>query len=87
MQPSLLMDRVVIESVALRGQADIKHVLHALGGSSRDGGQTCSVMSASVTFRENTLTRDFLRAVSSRSGSIEPEAAGAFSSSERWCAR
>ena len=79
MQPSPLMDRVVMDPPFAR-QADIKHVLHALRFL-RDGGRLVSVMSASVTFRENTLTRDFRALVSSRSGSIEELPEGAFKSS------
>ena len=76
MQPSPLMDRVVMNPPFAR-QADIKHVLHALRFL-RDGGRLVSVMSASVTFRENRLTQDFRALVSSRSGSIEELPEGAF---------
>lgn len=79
MQPSPLMDRVVMNPPFAR-QADIKHVLHALRFL-RDGGRLVSVMSASVTFRENRLTQDFRALVSSRSGSIEELPEGAFKSS------
>ena len=79
MQPSPLMDRVVMNPPFAR-QADIKHVLHAMRFL-RDGGRLVSVMSASVTFRENRLTQDFRALVSSRSGSIEELPEGAFKSS------
>ncbi len=79
MLPSPLMDRVVMNPPFAR-QADIKHVLHALQFLC-DGGRLVSVMSASVTFRDNTLTQDFRALVSSRSGSIEELPEGAFKSS------
>ena len=85
MQPSPLMDRVVMNPLfasTSRHQARL-HALRFL----RDGGRLVSVMSASVTFRENRLTQDFRALVSSRSGSIEELPKVLSSHLERWCAR
>lgn len=69
-------DRVVMNPPFER-QADIKHVQHALKFL-KPGGRLVSVMSASVTFRENNLTREFRELVSSRKGSIEALPEGSF---------
>lgn len=74
-EPSKHFDRVVMNPPFAR-QADIHHVTHAIGFL-RPGGRLVSVMSASVMFRENALTKDFRDYVEFRGGTIErlPDAA------------
>jgi predicted RNA methylase len=72
-------DRVVMNPPFLR-QADIKHVLHALNFL-KPTGRLVSVMTASVTFRDNKLTSDFRDLVAERGGSIEPCPEGSFKAS------
>lgn len=67
--PEAVYDRVVMNPPFM-GQADIKHVLHALRFL-KPGGLLVSVMSASVGFRENKLTQDFRALVHARGGDIE----------------
>ncbi len=74
-----LYDRVIMNPPFGR-QADIKHVLHALGFV-KAGGLLVAVMSAGVSFRENRLTTDFRQLVEDRGGSIEPLPDGAFKAS------
>lgn len=59
------------------GQADIRHVLHALRFL-RPGGRLVAIMAAGVKFRDNALTREFRAEVKARRGSIEDLPAGAF---------
>lgn len=61
-------------------QADIHHVNHALKFL-KPGGRLVSVMSASVTFRDNKLTTDFRDLVRARGGSIEALPEGSFKES------
>lgn len=73
--PEASYDRVVMNPPFSK-QQDIKHVNHALKFLKPDG-LLVSVMSASVIFRENALTKEFRDLVHSRNGLIEklPEAA------------
>ncbi len=63
-----------------KNQADIKHINHALKFL-KPGGKLVSVMSASVGFRENTLTNKFRSLIEERGGSIESLPDGAFKES------
>lgn len=69
-------DRVVMNP-PFSGQADIKHVNHALGFLKPDG-ILVAVMSAGVSFRDNRLTREFRDLVESRGGWFEDLPEGAF---------
>ena len=73
--PDVRYDRVVMNPPFAK-QADIHHVSHALKFLKPDG-LLVSVMSASVTFRDNKLTQDFRNLVRERGGEIEalPDAA------------
>lgn len=77
--PELLYDRVVMNPPFLR-QADIRHVQHALKFL-KPGGLLVSVMAASVTFRDNTLTSDFRALITERGGDIEACPEGSFKAS------
>lgn len=72
-------DRVVMNPPFAR-QDDIRHVLHA-DSFVKPGGRLVAIMSASVLFRDNNLTRDFRSLVDSRGGSIERLPDGSFASS------
>ena len=72
-------DRVVMNPPFAK-QTDIYHVLHALKFLTPDG-LLVSVMSASVTFRDNKLTQDFRDLVRARGGDIEALPDGAFKDS------
>jgi len=72
-------DRVVMNPPFSK-QQDIKHVLHALKFL-KPGGRLVSVMSASVTFRQNKLTAEFRQLVEDRGGMIEPNPDDAFKES------
>ena len=72
-------DRIIMNPPFER-QADIKHVQHALKFL-KPGGRLVSVMSAGVTFRENSLTREFRDLVNSRGGKIEALPEGSFKAS------
>ncbi|HUW45751.1 MAG TPA: RsmD family RNA methyltransferase [Dehalococcoidia bacterium] len=72
-------DRVVMNPPFAK-QADIKHVLHALKFL-KPNGLLVAVMSAGVTFRENSLTKEFRDLVDERGGSIEKLPDGAFKES------
>jgi predicted RNA methylase len=78
-EPSPLYDRVVMNPPFAK-QADIHHVKHALKFLKPDG-LLVSVMSASVTFRDNKLTQDFRDLVRARDGDIEALPDGAFKES------
>lgn len=78
-EPEPIYDRVVMNPPFAK-QQDIKHVLHALKFL-RPGGRLVSVMSASVSFRDNKLTKDFRDLISERGGDIEALPEGAFKSS------
>ena len=64
-----IYDRVVMNPPFSK-QADIKHVLHALNFL-KPNGLLVSVMSSSVTFRDNKLTYNFRELVEKRGGTIE----------------
>ena len=72
-------DRVVMNPPFAK-QADIWHVQHALKFL-KPGGRLVSIMSASVTFRDNKLTEEFRALVDERGGSIEKNEEGAFKES------
>lgn len=78
-EPSPLYDRVVMNPPFAK-QADIHHVNHALKFLKPDG-LLVSVMSASVTFRDNKLTQDFRDLIRARDGDIEALPEGAFKDS------
>lgn len=78
-KPFDVFDRVVMNPPFGR-QADIKHITHALKFL-KPGGMLVSVMSSSVTFRNNKLTTDFRQLIEERSGHIEELPEGAFKSS------
>jgi len=78
-EPSQKFDRVVMNPPFAK-QADIHHVNHALKFL-RAGGRLVSIMSASVTFRDNKLTTAFRDLIAQRSGSIQPNDQGAFKES------
>ena len=75
-EPNRIYDRVVMNPPFMK-QADIKHVCHALRFLKQDG-ILVSVMSASVTFRDNKLTKDFRNIINERGGYIEALPEGAF---------
>lgn len=77
--PESVYDRVVMNPPFSK-QADIKHVMHALKFL-KPGGLLVSVMSASVTFRDNKLAQDFRDLIRARGGDIEALDDGAFKSS------
>ncbi len=79
-QPPMPDFERVVMNPPFAKQADIHHVLHALKFLKPDG-LLVSVMSASVTFRDNKLTTDFRDLVRARGGDIEAVADGAFKSS------
>jgi predicted RNA methylase len=79
MAPNPRFDRVVMNPPFAK-QADIHHVLHALKFLKPEG-LLVSVMSASITFRDNTLTQDFRNLIRSRGGEIEALPDGAFKES------
>lgn len=78
-EPVELYDRIVMNPPFAR-QSDIKHVVHALKFL-KSGGKLVSVMSASVTFRENNLTKEFRNLIVERGGRIELLPDGAFKES------
>jgi len=76
---SIRFDRVVMNPPFAK-QSDIHHVQHALKFL-RGGGRLVSIMSASITFRDNNLTTAFRELVDERGGSIEQNDQGAFKES------
>lgn len=78
-EPNSIYDRVVMNPPFGR-QADIKHVSHAMKFL-KPGGLLVSVMSSSVTFRNNKLTSDFRQLIEERGGHIEELPEGSFKSS------
>lgn len=74
--PAPIYDRVLMNPPFSK-QADIKHVTHALRFLKPDG-LLVSVMSASVTFRDNKLTTDFRALIRKRGGDIEALPEGSF---------
>jgi predicted RNA methylase len=79
MEPRATYDRVVMNPPFAK-QADIHHVNHALKFLKPDG-LLVSVMSSSVTFRDNKLTQDFRDLIRARGGDIEALPDGAFKDS------
>ena len=79
LEPQPSYDRIVMNPPFLK-QADIRHVQHALRFLKPEGLLT-SVMSASVTYRDNRLTQDFRNLLRSRGGDIEALPEGAFKTS------
>ena len=77
--PEQFFDRVVMNP-PFKFQSDIKHVTHALKFL-KPGGKLVSVMSASVMFRENKLTKEFRELVESRGGFFEVLPDGSFKES------
>lgn len=77
--PEASYDRVVMNPPFAK-QADIKHVMHALKFL-KPCGLLVSVMSASVTFRDNRLTQEFRDLIRERGGDIEALPEGSFKSS------
>jgi predicted RNA methylase len=73
-EPNPIYDRVIMNPPFSK-QQDIHHVLHAFKFL-KPGGKLVSVMSNSVTFRDNKLTKDFREFVDMHGGYIEecPEA-------------
>jgi predicted RNA methylase len=67
--PAARYDRVVMNPPFAR-QADIRHVHHALRFLKPDG-RLVSILSAGITFRKNTLSREFRHLVEQRGGRIE----------------
>lgn len=78
-QPNAVFDRIVMNPPFAR-QADIKHVTHAFKFL-KDGGRLVSVMSASVTFRNDRLTNEFRALVERCDGDITPLPEGSFKES------
>lgn len=74
-----IYDRVVMNPPFMK-QADIKHVSHAVKFL-KPSGRLVAVMSASVTFRDNKLTRDFRAMVDAKGGYITALPEGSFKSS------
>jgi predicted RNA methylase len=78
-EPLPIYDRVVMNPPFM-GQADIKHINHALQFL-KPGGVLVAVMSAGVMFRENKLTKDFRAMVEARDGHFIALPEGSFKSS------
>jgi len=78
-EPTQIFDRVVMNP-PFQKQQDIKHVTHALKFL-KDGGKLISVMSSSITFRENKLTKEFRDLIDERGGWIERLPEGSFKES------
>jgi hypothetical protein len=74
--PEPIYDRVVMNP-PFEKQADIRHVMHA-HRFLKPTGRLVSIMSASVTFRDNKLTEDFRAFLAERDGEIEENEPGAF---------
>lgn len=78
-EPTGDYDRIVMNPPFSR-QQDIKHVMHAFKFL-KPGGRLVSVMSASVTFRDDRLTNEFRALVEAHDGEISPLPDGAFKES------
>jgi predicted RNA methylase len=74
-----LYDRVLMNP-PFRGQADVRHVTHALGFV-KPGGMVVAVMSAGVEFRQDKTAETFREMVADRGGWIERLPDGAFEGS------
>ena len=77
--PEPVYDRVLMNP-PFAGQADIRHVTHALGFL-KPGGLLVAVMSAGVTFREDKLAAGLRELVTERGGRIDPLPPDAFKQS------
>lgn len=77
--PSSKYSRIVMNPPFAK-QADIKHVTHALKFLKPDG-VLVSVMSASITFRTDKRTQDFISLLGEHQGEIEDLPDGAFKES------
>lgn len=78
-EPAPIFDRVVMNPPFSR-QQDIKHVMHAFKFL-KPGGRLVSVMSASITFRDDRLTNEFRALVEASDGEIAALPEGAFKES------
>lgn len=79
LEPGALVDRLVLNPPFSK-QQDIHHVMRAWDWLS-PGGRLVAIMSASVTFRSNRLTKEFRAFLSQHGAEIEEVEAGAFASS------
>lgn len=70
----------VIMNPPFAGQDDIRHVMHAMKFV-QPGGTLVAIMSASVLFRDNMLTRGFRAMVEAIGGTITPLPEGSFKES------
>ena len=77
--PVDVYDRVIMNPPFLK-QSDIKHVTHAYKFV-KSGGKLISVMSSSVMFRDNKLTKDFRELVESNGGYFIELPSGSFKES------
>ncbi len=77
--PRAVYDRVLMNP-PFSGQADIRHVTHALGFV-KPGGMVVAVMSAGVAFRTDKATAEFREMVTASGGEITPLPEGAFKAS------
>jgi predicted RNA methylase len=76
---SSAFDRVVMNP-PFAGQADIRHVTHAMKFL-KPHGRLVAIMSAGVTFRENRLATDFRAMLDARGATVEKLPEGTFKSS------
>ena len=67
--PIMMYDRVMMNP-PFKGQADVRHVTHALGFL-RPGGRLVAVMSAGAEFRQDKTAEAFRKVVADRGGWIE----------------
>jgi len=67
--PLLTYDRVMMNP-PFKGQADIRHVTHALGFV-KPGGRVVAIMSAGTEFRQDKTAEGFRELVADRGGRIE----------------
>ena len=74
-----LYDRVLMNP-PFRGQADIRHVTHALGFV-KPGGRLVAIMSAGAEFRQDKTAEAFRKLVAGRGGRFEPLPGDAFEGS------
>ncbi|WP_424627569.1 hypothetical protein [Bradyrhizobium sp. SYSU BS000235] len=77
--PEPIFDRAVMNPPFPR-QADIDHVMHAIGFL-KPGGRIVAIMSAAITFRGDTKTTRFRDLIEERRGFIKPLPTGSFKSS------
>lgn len=77
--PPVMFDRVVMNPPFAK-QADVRHVLHAMSFVA-PGGVLVSIMSGSVLYRDNALTKSFRDQVYARSGKFITLPEGSFKAS------